>query len=79
MTQRIYDQPHHRYYGPVRRLHVMLLQVYADVGLGDMDDIYQEEFVATWDYDVAWFLDHDVSEAVALRTVIGRCLDVHNP
>lgn len=79
MTQRIFDMPRHKNYGPVRRLHVMLMQVYADVGLDRMEELYEEEYLASWDYDVAWFLDHDQSEAVALRTILGRCLETHNP
>ena len=76
---RIFDQPDHRNYGPVRRMHVMLLQVYADVGLDGLEEQYEEAYITTWDDSLSWFIEHGLSEPDATRVVMHRCLKCYQP
>lgn len=77
----IYEQPNHRHYGPVRRLWVMLEQLFADRGGVVMVEkrlaAYQERANVTrprWDEHLGSLIENGQSEAAAQRLVIQQML-----
>jgi len=63
--RRIYDNPNHRDYGPVRRLHVMLMQLVPD--LEEIDKRYKDEEGETWDSFLSYLLGRGLTEPGAQR------------
>lgn len=78
----IYDQPDHKLYGPVRRAHMMLEQLFADQfgGLkGFMAKLatYRESVGSKplrWDEHLAWLIRKGYSEPEAQRTIITQMI-----
>jgi hypothetical protein len=71
VSRPIYDQPDHPSYGPVRRLHVMLLQLAADVSLDAVMSHYKEVCMAPWDAHLDFLLQGlGYCEAEAQRRVL---------
>lgn len=56
MNLPIYDQPNHPNYGPVRRLHVMLLQLFGD-DLALAEKEFADTFGGPWD----WWLHRNMT------------------
>jgi hypothetical protein len=74
-ASRIYDDPKHPQYGPVRRLYVMLLQLWADIGIERMETVYRDQYRTYWDIDLAFLMGTlEMSEPDAQRTLMGRCI-----
>lgn len=50
MSTPIYDQPNHPNYGPVRRMHLMLMQLSADFrgGFGEFERQFTDMFSKDW-------------------------------
>ena len=75
---RIYDQPNHSAYGPVRRLNVMVLQLFADRDLEKIEKNFglaHDEW--TWDDMLAFMIEQrQMSEAKAQRYVLERLLAI---
>ena len=71
---RLYERTDHDFYGECRRCWVILVGLYG-IDLSKVDEYYGYEWGVTWDDDLAAFLDADMTEGEALRTVIQRVLD----
>lgn len=72
----IHDTPSHPFYGPVRRLHVMLLQLTAHVRYEGVMTVYEGRCIAPWDVHLAFLLDKlGYSEAQAQGRVLADLLD----
>lgn len=71
---RIYDQPDHPAYGPVRRVHIMILQFFADKKMDRIDLHYHEHYNSTWDEDLARLMQWDPQEALNSRCILERVL-----
>lgn len=67
--KRIYDDPNHRHYGPVRRLWVVLAMLYG-FDLKDVDKVHG----SPWDIAMSGYLHQNVPENVAHKTVLYRIL-----
>lgn len=67
---RIFDQPDHRHYGPVRRLHLMLLQLTVDIGMDAFEEPYVVLFQQHWDHHLVQLLDEGMHEAEAQRLIL---------
>lgn len=65
----IYNQPHHPKYGPVRRMHVILFQIYADEDMAEMERRLSDQLGTEWTHAMADLLD-DRSEAAASRFIL---------
>lgn len=80
--RRIYDDPGHRHYGPVRRLWIMLEQLLADVGgmraWEERVKVYREQMGAEarprWDEHLSDLLRSGLTEPDAQRVVIEQVL-----
>ena len=70
---RVYDQPNHPHYGPVRRCWVILAGLFPD--LAKLDTEYRWEWHSDWDFHLVHMLEQGHSEVVGLRTIVWRCLD----
>jgi hypothetical protein len=67
----IYDQPGHPTYGPARRLHVMLMQLAADVSMDRLLSHYAEHHIGPWDAHLDLLIDVlGFAEAAAQRIVL---------
>ena len=66
---RIYDDPNHPHYGPVRRQWV----IFAGLGLLGIDEAYFAEWGIRWDAHLAHHLD-DTDEGPALRCITWNAL-----
>jgi len=68
---RIYDNPEHPQYGPVRRLWVVLTQ------LDMLEDAerHRPKFEPQWDVNLATMVHLGVDEHVAQRVVLNRLLE----
>lgn len=71
----IYNQPNHPFYGPARRLHMMLMQVTADKGISAFEKQFNDFFKKDWTH---CFLDllKDRSEAEAQRFMLRYAADL---
>lgn len=67
---RIFDNPNHPHYGPVRRLWVIL----AQLGLLEYAETYMDSFGRSWDQALDWLLSLDQEESHAQRAVLFRIL-----
>lgn len=71
---RIYDDPNHPTYGPVRRAWVILAGLYGDE-LGAMDTLYFQEWGSRWDTDLhVAMTEQDRTESEALRRCIWKVM-----
>ncbi len=68
---RIFDNPNHPQYGPVRRLWVML----AQLDLLDVADRLNRDPARAWDTALAQMVSLDVSEKDAQRAILHLVLD----
>ena len=71
---RIYNIPTITAYGPCRRLHVMLMQLTADITYDTADWMFTLYFEQTWDHVLVDLLQLGKSEAEAQRKVIDEML-----
>jgi hypothetical protein len=69
---RIYDDPNHYNYGPVRRLHIMLMQLIPDLSV--VDQWFAEDHWETWDLCLSNRLDRGLCESTAQRKTITEIL-----
>lgn len=74
IDRRVHDDPSHPFYGPVRRLHVMLMQLTADHTYEAADRLYGVHFDETWDFTLVSQLRFGKSEAEAQRHVLSEML-----
>jgi len=67
---RIYDNPNHPHYGPVRRTWVIL------VGLDvlDFDAVYHQIYRHDWDARIAQWMDEGLTEGQVKRLIVRRFL-----
>lgn len=72
VMERIYDNPNHPHYGPVRRQWVIL----KGLGLGDIDGAYYAEWGINWDTHLVKLFDGGFTEVKALRRITHHSLDV---
>lgn len=70
MSVSIYDQPNHEHYGPVRRLHVMLLQLFSDVSFHWEEKAYETAHKQPWWDHLSLYLYNGMSESNAQRRVL---------
>jgi len=63
---RIFDDPDHPQYGPVRRLWVVL----AQLDLFDFAELYRDLVDETWDQSLASYVRLGYGEAMAQRIVL---------
>lgn len=70
-TKPIYDQPDHPHYGPVRRLHIMLLQLLGDELEHKQNRINHTLGDLTWDRLLSSHLLAGYTERQATRLVLG--------
>lgn len=67
---RIYDQPNHPQYGPVRRAHLILMYLYGD-NLAKIEPNYRAYTGVCWDDDLAFEVGNGtVPEARAARRIL---------
>lgn len=72
--KRIFDDPTHPQYGPVRRLWVILVQL----DLLKTAEKWRDDIGDTWDHSLAHRLEYfDYSESMAQRIVLHRILEGH--
>lgn len=79
MTQPIYNEPSHRHYGAARRLHLILMQVYADLDLGRIERVYREQIEEDWTASMSKQLAIGCSEASIMRSILAlmdTCADL---
>ena len=72
MSDRIYNNPNHKHYGPVRRMHIMLMQLFSDDCI--TDEAWLHENDPTWDRYLSEMIESGISEIVASRSVLRRIL-----
>ena len=71
---RIFDNPNHPKYGPVRRCWIVLVQL----DLLGQDAAYEAEYRTTWDHCMADAIaNHDLSESQMCRIIIWRMLRLY--
>lgn len=68
MTKRIFDNPRHPQYGPVRRMWVILMQLGIDA------DRYVHEGEPSWDKYLAGRVAYGVEEPAAQRDLLSALL-----
>lgn len=66
---RIFDDPNHQHYGPVRRLWVILVQ------LNLLEDAESYGGVVPWDEWCACLMEMALSESYAQRIILSRLLE----
>jgi len=71
-----YNDPNHRHYGPSRRLHLVLMGLFADKDLGRIEGAYEGAFDESWTRTLARYLDRNIGEANAARAIIQNLLNV---
>lgn len=71
---RIYDQPSHPHYGPVRRLHIMIMQLLTKHQCSVLDEHYDEQYGETWDLQLSRLMSWDPSEPINSRAILTRVL-----
>lgn len=69
----IYNEPGHRFYGPCRRLHLKLLELFGD-DLREVETAYAHGIGMDWTHVTASALAMGVSEAHNARGVLKTCL-----
>lgn len=72
---RCYDDPNHAFYGPARRCCLMLALMCPDMEL--LDRHYRYEWHVDWDHDLMLLIQGGSSEAMALRTIVWRAIDIY--
>lgn len=72
MSQPIYNDPSHPAYGPCRRLHIMLLQLFADADFGRIEDDYRRAFTKDWTATVSHEIGIGCPEAAVQRGIVRR-------
>lgn len=71
---RIFDNPNHPQYGPVRRCWIVMVQL----DLLGQDAAYEAEHRTTWDACMADAIaNHDIAESAICRIVIWRMLRLY--
>ncbi|MBS7671429.1 hypothetical protein [Croceicoccus gelatinilyticus] len=65
----IYDQPNHPDYGPVRRLHVILLQIFADKDMAAIESELNDLLGTHWTLAMSDLIK-DRTEAKAARFIL---------
>jgi hypothetical protein len=73
----IYNEPGHRFYGPVRRLHLKLMELFGD-DLREVETAYALGIGMDWTHVIALSLATGVSEAHNARSVIKTMLYLHD-
>lgn len=74
----IYDDPNHPQYGPVRRLHLKLMELFADVDLTAVEQRYEAGIGKDWTEVVASSIAMGVHEAHVARSTISTMLGCHH-
>lgn len=69
---RVFDDPKHPQYGPVRRTWVIL----AGLGVLELDSAYRQEHGHAWDSCMAGALDEGLDEQSVKRLVVRRHLHI---
>lgn len=75
MNTPIYNQPNHKHYGPVRRMHLVLLALLADVP--DGEGKLNEQIGIDWTHAMVDLLK-DRSEASAQRFILRYAASIAN-
>ena len=71
---RIFDQPNHPHYGPVRRMHIMIMQLFTPYQLSVLDSHYHEEYNENWDDQLSRLMSWDPCEPINSRDILSRVL-----
>ncbi|MEQ6333253.1 hypothetical protein [Sphingobium sp. MK2] len=71
-NDRIFEEPNHRHYGPVRRLHIILMQITENYS--SIDSLFAADNDMTWDTLLSFHLAQNRSEPEAQRRVISEWL-----
>lgn len=69
----IYDNPNHPHYGPVRRLHLKLMELFPD-NLSEVEDEYLNGIGNDWTTITVMMLERGLSEAYVARYIISRLI-----
>lgn len=69
----IYDNPNHPHYGPVRRLHVMLMQLFAN--FDDAQLAFHDVWGRWWDDALVDFINEGRTEGDAQCRVLAIFLE----
>lgn len=67
---RIYDNPNHPHYGPVRRMWVVLVQLDLLSAAEKYSRYYKEKGGVSWDQNIAGKIAHGYPESYAQREFI---------
>jgi hypothetical protein len=73
----IYNEPGHRFYGPVRRLHLKIMELFGD-DLNEVETAYARGIGKDWSHVSASALASGVSEAHNARCTIKTLLHLHD-
>lgn len=73
MMKRVFDDPNHSAYGPVRRTWVIL----AGLGLLDYDSAYRGQHGVYWDECMAGGIDSGENENSLKRMIVNRMIRIH--
>lgn len=69
----IYDHPNHPHYGPIRRLHLKLMELFPD-NLFEVEQAYLNGIGNDWTNVAVSMLEKRLSEAYVARSVISRLI-----
>lgn len=73
----IYNQPNHPFYGPVRRMHLKLMELFgADVGC--VEEMYEKGIGADWTLVMASSLAQGVREPHVARSTLKTMLNLYD-
>lgn len=74
----IYNDPNHPHYGPCRRLHLILMSIFADCDLAAIEAEYESVNERGWTTALTILLNAKVTEATAQRMIISILLNCHD-
>ena len=69
MPEPIYNQPNHKYYGPARRIHLILMYLYGDA-LSKIETLFEEFHGISWTEGMQNLLQHGEEEGHVAKIIL---------